>query len=63
LDQLESDGRAYYALILAACGRTDEARSFALLVDRQQLPPELRASLDRTLEDIAHTANAKAEHF
>ena len=63
LDQLENDGRAYYALILTACGRTDEARSFALLVDRQQLPPELRASLDRTLEDIAHTANAKAEHF
>lgn len=26
LDQLENDGRAYYALILTACGRTGEAR-------------------------------------
>jgi hypothetical protein len=63
LDQLENDGRAYYALILTACGRTEEARSFALLVERQQLPPELRTSLHRTCEDTAHTANAKAEHF
>ena len=63
LNWLGNDGRAYYALILTACGRTDEARSFRPLVDRQQLPPELRASLDRTLEDVAHTANAKAAHL
>lgn len=49
LNQLGNDGSAYYALILSACGRLDEARRFAAAVDRQQLLPELRQSLDRVL--------------
>jgi hypothetical protein len=47
LHQLGNDGSAYYALVLSACGRGDEARRFVAAVDRQQLLPELRASLDR----------------
>ena len=47
LERLAGDGAAYYALILSACGRRDEARQVLAAVDRQALLPELRASLDR----------------
>jgi hypothetical protein len=46
-EQLGSDGAAYYALVLSACGRGDEARQVLAAVDRETLLPELRASLDR----------------
>ena len=45
--QLGSEGAAYYALLLSACGRRDEARRALTAVDRHLLLPELRASLDR----------------
>jgi hypothetical protein len=47
LELLGSDCAAYYALVLSACGRGDEARQVLAAVDRQALLPELRASLDR----------------
>jgi tetratricopeptide (TPR) repeat protein len=47
LELLGSDGAAYYALVLSACGRGDEARQLLVAVDRQALLPELCASLDR----------------
>jgi tetratricopeptide (TPR) repeat protein len=46
LKQLGSDSATYYALILSACGRVDEARQALATVDRQTLLPELRASVD-----------------
>ena len=39
LNQLGNDGSAYYALILSACGRNDEARRFAAAIDRQEFFP------------------------
>ena len=47
LDRLGNDANAYYALILFTCGRSDEALRFAAAVDRQELLPELRATLDQ----------------
>jgi tetratricopeptide (TPR) repeat protein len=47
LERLGSDGAAYWALILSACGRHDEARRVQAAVDRPMLLPELRESLDR----------------
>ncbi|HEY5705720.1 MAG TPA: hypothetical protein VIS96_09115 [Terrimicrobiaceae bacterium] len=47
LEQLGGDEAAYYALILSACGRGNEARRVLAPVDREMLLPELRVSLDR----------------
>jgi hypothetical protein len=62
-NQLGNDGRAYYALILSACERSDEARRFAAAIDRQQLLPELRASLDRVFGSVTAGADANPEQF
>jgi tetratricopeptide (TPR) repeat protein len=63
LHQLGNDGSAYYALILSACGRGDEARRFAAAVDRQQLLPELRASLDHVFGSVSATADVNPGQF
>ena len=63
LDQLGNDGSAYYALILSACGRGDEARRFAEAVDRQQLLPELRTSLDQVFGSVSATADVSPGQF
>ena len=47
LDQLGNEGKAFYALILFDCGRRDEAFRVAEDVNRQELLPELRTSLDQ----------------
>jgi tetratricopeptide (TPR) repeat protein len=47
IERLGGEGAAYYALVLSACGRRDEARQALKAVDRQLLLPELRAHLDR----------------
>ena len=51
--QLGSEGAAYYALLLSACGRRDEARRALTAVDRHLLLPELRASLDRVFGAVS----------
>ncbi|MGA7214057.1 MAG: tetratricopeptide repeat protein [Terrimicrobiaceae bacterium] len=60
LNQLGNDGSAYYALILSACGRNDEARRFAAAIDRQELLPELREALDRVFGSVpaSNTVNS-----
>jgi hypothetical protein len=63
LDQLGNDGRAYYALIISACGRADEARRFAKAVDRQQLLPELRTSLDQAIGSLSASADVSPKQF
>ena len=57
LNQLGSDGAAYYALVLSACGRDDEARQVLVPVDRQTLLPELRGSLDRVFGTASTSAS------
>jgi tetratricopeptide (TPR) repeat protein len=47
LQKLGNDGVSYYALVLSACGRCDEARHILAGVDRKTLLPELREALDR----------------
>jgi hypothetical protein len=49
LQELGGNGVAYYALILSACGRNDEARDILAAVERESLLPELQESLDRAL--------------
>ena len=63
LHQLGNDGSAYYALILSACGRGEEARRFAEAIDRQQLLPELRTSLDQVFESVSASADVNPEQF
>jgi tetratricopeptide (TPR) repeat protein len=53
LQHLSSEGAAYYALVLSACGRGDEARKVLKSVDRQLLLPELRASLDHAFNTMS----------
>jgi Flp pilus assembly protein TadD/uncharacterized protein YigA (DUF484 family) len=48
LNQLGNDGAAYYSLILAGCGRDDDARRVLSAVDREALLPALRNSVDHT---------------
>ena len=59
LERLGSDGSAYYALILSACGRHDEARQVLAAVDRPMLVPELRASLDRVFGSVPTNASTR----
>jgi Flp pilus assembly protein TadD len=56
LEQLGNDAATYYALILAGCGRVEEARRRVSEIDRQMLLPELRASLDRVFGTPAMNA-------
>jgi tetratricopeptide (TPR) repeat protein len=49
LQNLSNDGASYYALILSACGRGDEARHILAGVKRELLLPELREALDRAV--------------
>jgi tetratricopeptide (TPR) repeat protein len=53
VEQLGGEGAAYYALVLSACGRRDEARRALAAVDRQLLLPELRAHLDRVFGAVS----------
>ena len=48
LHKLGNDGAAYYSLILAGCGRDDDARRVVSTVDRDALLPALRNSVDQT---------------
>jgi tetratricopeptide (TPR) repeat protein len=48
LHKLGNDGAAYYSLILAGCGRDDDARRVLSSVDREALLPALRNSVDHT---------------
>ena len=48
LDKLGNDGAAYYSLILAGCGRDEDARRVLSAVDREALLPALRNSVDHT---------------
>jgi Flp pilus assembly protein TadD len=48
LDKLGNDGAAYYSLILAGCGRDEDARRLLSAVDREALLPALRNSVDHT---------------
>jgi Flp pilus assembly protein TadD len=48
LDKLGNDGGAYYSLILAGCGRDEDARRVVSTVDRDALLPTLRNSVDHT---------------
>jgi hypothetical protein len=63
LHQLENDGKAYYALILSACGRTVEAGRFAASVHREKLVPELRVAVDRLFESVSASSDAKSRPF
>jgi hypothetical protein len=63
LDQLGNDARAYYALIISACGRGDEARRFAKAVDRQQLLPKLRTSLAQVIGSVSASADVSPKQF
>ena len=59
--QLGSEGAAYYALLLSACGRRDEARRALTAVDRELLLPELRADLDRVFGSVSNSATPPAQ--
>jgi Flp pilus assembly protein TadD len=48
LHKLGNDGAAYYSLILAGCGRDDDARRVLSTVDREALLPAVRNSVDYT---------------
>ena len=48
LHKLGNDGAAYYSLILAGCGRDEDARRVLSPVDRETLLPALRNSIDHT---------------
>ena len=48
LHKLGNDGAAYYSLILAGCGRDEDARRVLSPVDREALLPALRNSIDHT---------------
>jgi Flp pilus assembly protein TadD len=48
LDKLGNDGAAYYSLILAGCGRDEDARRVLSAVDRGALLPALHNSVDHT---------------
>jgi Flp pilus assembly protein TadD len=48
LHKLGNDGAAYYSLILAGCGREDDARRVLSTVDREALLPALRNSVNQT---------------
>jgi tetratricopeptide (TPR) repeat protein len=62
VERLGGEGAAYYALVLSACGRRDEARRALTAVDRQLLLPELRASLDRVFGAVStNTATPPAQ--
>ena len=63
LHQLENAGKAYYALILSACGRTVEAGRFAASVHREKLMPELRAAVDPLFESVSASSGAKPRPF
>jgi hypothetical protein len=63
LNQLGNDGAAYYALILWACGRNDEARRLAAAIDRQELLPELRESLDRVFGSASASATVNSKQL
>jgi hypothetical protein len=59
--QLGSEGAAYYALLLSACGRRDEARRALTAVDHESLLPELRANLDRVFGAVSNSATPPAQ--
>ena len=48
LHKLGNDGAAYYSLILAGCGRDEDAGRVLSTVDREALLPALRNSVDYT---------------
>jgi hypothetical protein len=48
LHKLGNDGAAYYSLILAGCGRDEDARRVLSPVDREALLPALRNSINHT---------------
>jgi Flp pilus assembly protein TadD len=48
LHKLGNDGAAYYSLILAGCGRDEDARRVLSPVDREALLPALRNSIDHS---------------
>jgi tetratricopeptide (TPR) repeat protein len=53
VERLGGESAAYYALVLSACGRREEARRALMAVDRQLLLPELRAHLDRVFGAVS----------
>jgi tetratricopeptide (TPR) repeat protein len=62
LQELGGHGVAYYALILSACGRNDEARDILAAVERESLLPELQESLDRAL-GVASASVTQSVHL
>ncbi len=48
LHKLGNDGAAYYSLMLAGCGRDEDARRVLSPVDRDALLPAVRNSIDQT---------------